>query len=182
MKRFVIVLWALFAIICCSSCSHKVCQYELRHKPNGICGEEVSNNSDYCITHKCNYCKNPITSGSSYCDEHRCQFDIGYGRCSSGISTTNVKNGEIYCNTHKSIEDMDEFKKALDIASTWCNTVAAKTSKTSLSPFKFTDYFYVGVSTYKFGVKEIDSPYRDGYVIVERNSDGKLECKGMRYN
>ena len=180
MKHFIIACLALLTIMCCSSCSHKVCQYELSHKPNGICGEEVYD-GNYCFTHKCIFCENPITSGSSYCDEHRCQFDIGYGRCSHGIGTVALKRGDIYCDTHKSIEDINEFKKAKEIASTWCNTVAAESAGTLFSPFKFTDNFQIDGSTYKFGVKEIDYPYRNGYVIVKRDSNGKLKCEGMRY-
>lgn len=177
MKHFIIVLLLLLTIICCSSCANNGCQYELPYKPNGICGEEVYN-SDYCITHKCNFCEKPITSGSSYCEDHRCKFT----NCSNGIELIAYKDGEIYCNTHKSIENIDEFKEAKDIASTWCNTIAAESAGTLFSPFKFTDYFYIGVSTYKFGIKEIDFPNRNGYVIVERNSDGRLECKGMEYD
>ena len=181
MKRFVIVFSMLFLIICCSSCAEKVCQYKLPHKPNGICGEKVYNNSDYCITQQCSFCEKMITSGSSYCDEHRCQFNIGYGRCSHGVGTVAREDGEIYCDTHKSIEDIDEFKAANDIASRWCNTIAAQAKGSVFSPFKFTGDFHISGSTYTFDVEEIDYPYRDGYVIVERNSDGELKCDGMRY-
>lgn len=181
MKRFAIMLSVLFVIICCSSCSGKVCQYELTHQPNGICGEKVDN-GDYCFTHQCLFCERAITSGSHYCEEHRCQFDIGYGRCSDGIYSVNLKNSEIYCDTHKSIKDIDEFKEAMGVASTWCNTVAAQATGSLFSPFIFTDDFHISGSTYIFDIEEIDYPYRDGYAIVERDSIGKLKCKGMRYN
>lgn len=177
MKRLVTALFVLTIMLTMSACS-STCKYEVA---NGVCGENTTS-GNYCAKHRCNLCENPITSGSSYCDKHRCQFDIGYGRCSEGIGITNLKNGEIYCNTHKSIDDIDEFKAAKDIAATWCNTVAAKSAGTLFSPFKFTDRFFIGTSTYKFEVEDIDYPHRDGYVIVKRNSDGELECKGMEYN
>ena len=177
MKRLITMLCILATVFTLSACS-TTCKYEVA---NGVCGEKVDS-GDYCAKHRCNLCENSITSGSSYCDEHRCQFDIGYGRCSKGIGISNLKDGEIYCNTHKSIEDIDEFKEAKDIASTWCNTIAAQSAGTIFSPFRFTDNFYVGVSTYKFEVEDVDSPHRDGYVIVKRNSDGELECEGMEYN
>jgi len=146
-----------------------------------VCGEKTAS-GNYCINHQCNLCENPITSGSSYCDEHRCQFDIGYGRCSNGIGIANLKDGEIYCNTHKAIKDIDEFKAAKDIASAWCNTTAAETAGTMFSPFRFTDNFFIGTSTYKFEVEEVDALHRNGYVIVRRNSNGELKCEGMEYN
>lgn len=177
MKRIIAMICTLTIVLTLSACS-KTCKYEVT---NGVCGEETTS-GDYCVMHQCNLCENPITSGSHYCDEHRCQFDIGYGRCSDGIDVANLRDGEIYCNAHKSIEDIDEFKTARDIASTWCNTVAAASTDSLLSPFKFTDNFYIRASTYKFGVKETDIPYRNGYIVVERNSEGELECKGMEYN
>ncbi len=177
MKRLIAALCTLLILLFTSACS-STCKYEMSH---GKCDKKATH-GDYCSTHSCTYCDSPITPGSAYCDEHRCQYSDGYSRCENGIGITAKQDGSIYCKEHEEIEDIDAFTEAKKIASTWCNTVAANAAGSTFSPFRFTGEFYIGTNAYKFEVVDIDPPYRDGYVIVELNSDGVLECKGMQYN
>lgn len=182
MKRVVsFLLCSIPMLVILSSCA-KTCKYENPY--THIQCEERATDGDYCDTHSCGYCSNPITEGSAfYCEEHQCQFDIGYGRCDLGVSDMDLEEGIVFCYTHRSIEDIEEFKAARDVASSWCRNEGAKTYDTFIlsSPFKFTDQFVVLDDGYKFEVQEMDKYYRDGYVIIKRNADGTLKCDGLRW-
>lgn len=183
MKRLVILFCTLSLLIFASACS-ATCKYEM---PYGRCTEKATGGG-YCQDHRCDYCPKPIISGSHFCEEHLCQFDIGYGRCTRGISIIGERDGVIYCDTHSAIEDIDELVEACSIAETWCSTISEHTAELETFPMKLTGDFYIetnGINydvRYRFQAKELSlSPNpKTVDIIVDRGYDGELELKGLR--
>lgn len=169
---YIAVIFALTLSILLSGCGmKKMCAVE-------GCEREVDYYGTYCSIHGCSFCGELADEGCNYCSKHRCKYTGRFGQCEQPIIGADSGSTLKYCDDHKNL-DLQEFRKAEDVAAEWNLTVAAKSRNSTFAPFSFQGGFYTTDSGYYFEVYDIDYG-KYGYIIVLKEN-GDLKCDGMRY-
>ncbi|MBE6799511.1 MAG: hypothetical protein E7525_07065 [Ruminococcaceae bacterium] len=168
-KNIIFALTFILIVTLCGCALSAPCSYE-------GCGDKAENGKKYCFTHSCLFCDNVIKTGTHYCTEHICKYQDSWGECNNAI--IGKQDGDLYCDSHKNL-DLDEFRKAKQLAADYNWTVARKNGW-SLPHFSFTNEFSFDGNNYKFEIYDTET-FRYGYIIIIKDSNDILTCDGMIY-